>query len=111
MELRKSALLKSNLNEESKKVAQEPLTPGWMSSEYSDEEDDGHGSKRQVVVIHQLPWRSGKANRLMKRLDSRAKSRMSNQSLKQMLPRVIGSPSKRPKPTDFQDDFWGFTAP
>lgn len=90
----------------------EPLTKEFMSSESSDEEDigDGTGNKQSVLVVKPLPWRGNKANRLMKRLDSRVKSRMSKQSLKQLLPRVIGPNSQRPKPINFTEDFWGFTA-
>ena len=89
----------------------EALVKEFMSSESSDEEEVEETGKRAVIVVKKLPWRGGKANRLMKRLDNRAKSKMSKQSLQQTLPRVIGPNSDRPKPVSFQDDFWGFTAP
>lgn len=111
LELRKSTLLKSNVPEEQKKIAMESLVKEFMSSESSDEEETDDGGSKAVVVVKKLPWRGGKANRLMKRLDSRAKSNMSKQSLQQMRPRVIGPNSNRPKPTFFQDDFWGFISP
>ena len=110
LELRKSTLLKSNVPAEQKKTAMEPLVKEFMSSESSDEEDDGTGNPRSVIVVRPLPWRGGKADRLMQRLDSRAKSKMSKQSLQQTRPRVSGRTSTRSKPVSFPDDFWGFTA-
>ena len=84
----------------------------FMSSESSDEEVDESGNTvKSVIVIKPLTWRGAKVNRLIQRLDSRAKSNMSKQSLQQTRPRVIGPDSSRPKPVSFSDDFWGFTAP
>ena len=69
-----------------------------MSSESSDVERMDDGTERAVMVVKQLPWRGGKATRFMKRLDSKATSKKSMQSVQQTLPRVIGSNSTRPKP-------------
>lgn len=81
-----------------------------MSSESSSEEDDGTDRPRSVIVVRPLPWRGAKVDCLMQRLDSRAKSKMSKQSLQQTRPRVSGKTSTRPKPVSFPDDFWWFTA-
>ena len=106
-----STLLKSSVPEDQKKMALEPLVKEFMSSESSDEETLNDGSSRPVIVVKPLPWRGAKANRLIQRLDNRAKSNMSKQSLQQTLPRVIGPTSSRAKPDSFADNFWGFTAP
>ncbi len=99
----------TSIPEEQKTIAQEILIKEFMSSENSDVEDMEDGTKRSILVIKPLPWRGEKANRYLKRLDSKANSKKSLQSKQQTLQRVIGSNSTRPKPSHLPDDFWGFT--
>ena len=57
-----------------------------MSSECSETETMEDGSERPVIAVKPLPWRGAKASRLIKRLDTRAKKKMSKQSVQQTLP-------------------------
>lgn len=106
--MRKATLMKTNLPPEQKERSSEVLTKNFMSSESSGEEEMEDGSVKPVMAIKPLPWRSQKALRLFKRLDSRAKINQSKQSAQQTLARVVGVQSSRPKPTMFPNDFWGF---
>lgn len=101
----------ASIPEDQKAIAKEILTKEFMSSEHSDIEEMEDGATRSVLVIKPLPWRGDKANRYLKRLDSKANSKKSVQSKQQTLQRVIGSNSTRPKPSLFPDEFWGFVMP
>ena len=80
-----------------------------MSSESSAVEQFEDGTERPVIAVKQLQWRGAKVTRFLKRLDAKAAHKKSKQSIQQMLPRVLGGMSTRPKP-DLPDDFWGFVA-
>ena len=110
LEVRKSTLMKLSVPEDQRDLAKQILRKELMSSECSDMEVLDDGSERPIIAVKPLSWRSGKANRLLRRLDNRTKSKLSKQSIQQTLPRVIGEASTRPKPLDIPEDFWGFTA-
>ena len=87
------------------------LVRNFMSSEESAEEDDGVGDKQHILVVKPLPWRAPKVSRFFKRLDKRAEKAKSKQSKQQTLPRFeTEEPSDRPKPLEYSDDFFGFSA-
>lgn len=110
LELRKSALFKTNaLTEAQRETWKKVVTKDFMSSEESGEENVGDGA-RQVIFIKVLPWRAPKVNRFFKTLDHKASKNKSRQSRQQTLPRVVGRYSNRSKPIGFADDFFGFTA-
>ncbi len=97
------------ISDEQKKLIEQILTKEFISSEESDTEEVD-GQERHVIVVKPLPWRGQKASRVLNKLDSKSQKQKTKQSIVQTLPRVIGEPSSRPKPTSFADDFWGFTA-
>ena len=97
------------ITEDQKQIIKEILTRDFISSEESDVEDID-GTRQHVIVVKPLPWRGEKANRVLRKLDNKAKKQKTKQSVIQTLPRVIGEVSSRPKPAAFTDDFWGFTA-
>ena len=85
------------------------LVRDFMSSEES-AEDAGCG-KQQVIMVKPFAWRSPKVTRFMKRLDKRGERAKSKQSKQQTLPRIEGAElSNRPKPLEYDDDFFGFIA-
>lgn len=86
------------------------LIKEFMSSEESGEEEIGNGERQQVIRIKPLRWRAPKVNRFIKQLDHNACKVKSRQSKQQILPRVTGSYSTRPKPVDFAEDFFGLIA-
>jgi len=81
-----------------------------MSSDESGEEEIANGEKRQVLKIKPLRWRAAKVDCFFKQLDHKASKLKSRQSKQQTLPRVAGSWSTRPKPVNFDKDFFGLTA-
>ncbi len=94
-----------SISGDQKKIIEEILTREFISSEESDMEDERH-----VMVIKPLPWRGEKASRVLNRLDNKLKKQQTKQSTIQTVPRVIGEPSSKPKPTSFSHDFWGFVS-
>ena len=98
------------ISNEQKETIREIMIKEFISREESDTEVCD-GVERHVIVVKPLPWRGQKANRLMKKLDSKSQKQKNKQSVIQTLPRIIGHPSSRRKPMSFSDDFWGFVAP
>ena len=88
-----------------KKLVMQILNKEFMSSESSGEEELEDGTKRSVLSVKRIPRRSPKANRILNRLDEKAKKNMSKQSLQQTRTRVIGPVSDRSKPVTLSDDF------
>ena len=98
LDLHKATLMKVSMAQDQKEIAREVLIKEFMSSEYSDVEEMEDGTECSVISVKPLPWRGAKASRFLKRLDSKAKTKMSKQSIHQTLPRVIGPNSTRMKP-------------
>ena len=89
------------------------MTKDFMSSEESGEDNNGAGDaieKTQVLYIRPLTWRAPKLNRFFKSLDHKAEKKRTRQGKQQTLPRLIGAPSRRPKPIGFNEDFFGFNS-
>lgn len=82
------------------------MTKDFISSE-SDQEENA-GEQRQVLVLRPLRWRSSKIDRFFAKIDKKLLKDKSKQSKHQTLPRVVGSYSSRPKPSGFDEDFFGF---
>lgn len=80
-----------------------------MSSEDSGSETLEDGSKRAVLYVRPLPWRSSMATTGLHRLDEKVKKQKSKHASQQTLTRKVGSVSTRPKPNNgFSSQFWGF---
>ena len=99
----------STLSDVQREMWKKVMTPGFMSSEESGEEERD-GEKRAVIKVKVLPWRAPKVDRFFKTLDQKASKKRSRQSQQQTLPRVIGGFSCRPKPASYSDDFFGFVS-
>lgn len=70
------------------------LTIELMSSDESDYNDNG----KEVLVSYQLPWLSDAVNNFKQVLDRESLKGKMQQSLRQMKPRIEGSPSTRQHP-------------
>lgn len=65
----------------------------------SSEESDG--SDEEVLIVHPLPWRSEKVDRMFKRLDNKLESEKTAQCKCQSKRRVLSTtPSGRAKPEE-----------
>ena len=87
----------------------EVLTPSFMSSEESGDEEDEGGS-RPVLFVKALPWRSASVTKIFHQLDYKAGKNKSKRAKLQTLPRITGEISLRPKPDDLSPNHWAFAA-
>ena len=88
---------------DNKKKWNEVLRFDMMSSEEDDSEEE------DVIIVRPLPWRSPSVNDFFSTLDKRAKEKKTNQALRQMKTRVMGSASVRPKPKDLKIPKWALS--
>ena len=80
-----------------------------MSNEDSGSETLEDGSKRAVLYVRPLPWRSSMATTGLHQLDEKVKKQKTKHASHQMLTRKVGSLSTRLKPTaGYSSQFWGF---
>ena len=80
-----------------------------MSSEDSGSETLEDGSKRAVLYVRPLPWRSSMARTGLHSLDEKVKKQKTKHASQQTLTRKVGSTSTRPKPrAGYSIKFWGF---
>ena len=73
----------------------------------SSEEDNSEGE--DVIIVCPLPWRSPFVNDFFATLDKWAKEKESNQAVRQMKTRVMGSASVRTKPKDPNIPKWALS--
>ena len=96
--------LKPILKESNAEKMQQILTREFMSSEESDHEDvrcdDGTvRTKKKGFVVRELPWERTKLKKIKKLLDDEHLKTLSPHALSMIMPRVIGEPSQRSRPS------------
>ena len=96
---RKATLQKtSSIPDKEKPKWMKYLVPELMSSE--DNEDDGS------FVLHQIPWRSQKANDFITSIDTKYDTKRSKKSKVMTAERIPGTYSDRPKPAEGTLPLW-----
>ena len=83
------------------------LVPSFISSEESGEEEID-GDVQPYLYVKILPWRDRKVSRFMKSMDDKIKKKQSVRAKRQTLPRTSRGLSTRPRPAEFEPNFWGF---
>ncbi len=69
-----------------------------LKVEYMSSEESATDGEDEVMLVKTLPWRSEYVEELFWRLDYKALVEKSPQARRQMMHRVIGDPSSRPRP-------------
>jgi len=64
----------------------------------SSEESDVDNERKEVLIVHPIPWLADTVNMFKHHLDTEAMKSKSPQSIRQMKNRVEGSPSSRTPP-------------
>jgi hypothetical protein len=100
LNLRKTTMVKSTtLSEESKRKWKPVFIPELMSSEESDDSEDGNAS----FTVRPLLWRSDKVSNFLSKLDEKKFNSCTQRSKRMSLKRKVGLPSDRPPPAGLPD--------
>ena len=109
LQLTKSALERSgSMTEEKKARWRRILTRDFMSKEGCGSETLEDGSRRAVLYVRPLPWRSTQVTVGLHRLDGKVKKQITKRASQKMLTCEVGDTSDRPKPSGYPNQFWGF---
>ena len=100
LNIRKTMLAKSSvLTDEAKKKWKPALIPELMSSEESDDSDEGNAS----FTVHPILWRSDKVTNFLYRLDQKKSNNSTQRSRRMSLKQKVGLPSDRLPPASLLD--------